>query len=137
MSDFVYGYFVTKGLDYDENLFCHLEDLTGIGIAKKTLLDMVPFPKEFLPKNGENCIFFAIGDKPGQDYTTCIVEFLDYASGVEIGFPLSRVARLKILIKSLTVIIDEIGAEKLVLAINDGYEFEDSSTVKLDQFQSA
>jgi hypothetical protein len=132
MSNEVYGYFDVSQIANRDAFFAQLQEKTGIGIKSINFSELYGFPKYLLPTNMSRYAAFIIGDKPGKTNTTYLTDYLDYAPGADIGFPVSGKVRLRLLIGLLVSMILESHSRRLVVAITDSSQIEQVKDINFE-----
>lgn len=136
MSNEVYGYFEGSEVLDRNMLLKSLEEKTGLGVKPIPLGELYNYPTDMLPSDVEDCTAFIIGDKPGKSNATYLIDYIDYAPGADIGFPVEGRARLNLFINFLFTMIEEVKAKRFVVAITDSSQIEEVKTVNIAQLRS-
>jgi hypothetical protein len=100
-----------------------------IGITKIIKEQLYNFPDELLPM--ESSYIFLIGDRPDYPNATYLIDYIDYSSEADIGFPVHAKARLDILLNALSDIFIITNARKMVVAITDCNQIQTIKKIKI------
>lgn len=137
MSNEVYGYIKSNELNSESFVLLDgLQKKTGIGFTEIPSTELYNFPDELMPSEDGSYLSFIVGDRPGKTNATYLIDYVDYALEADIGLPHKGSERLKLLVKSLIIMIEEVCPERFIIALTDSSQIEEVKIVKLSKLLS-
>ena len=135
MTNLVYGFLEIDNQGNKVDYISLVQKKIKIGISEIRPFQLSNFPDNLFYEYNKNCISFCLGDKPGKNRASYLLDFIDYAKNADIGMPYKAIDRVEILIESIFSIITSLNLVRIVIALTDSCEIEELKKVKLENLK--
>ena len=132
MSEHVDCYVLVHNQDESVGVQDHLlacAAQAGLGITFHSREELYGFPEHIRPQG--SCLCFWLGDRPGYNTASYLIDYVDYAPEAEIGMPRKGADRLALLVKCLRDMLTHPQVCELVSAMMECGQIDASEEVVL------
>ncbi len=133
MSNDVRGYLELPSSTSTSTLIQVIEGKCNISLGEIFYDELYNFPILERPNKNRNNFIFVIGDGPKELSASYLIDYLDYASEADIGFPTKGKDRLDILLKSINYLFELSKTPKMIIALTDSNQITTIKKIKLSE----